>query len=70
VCKQVKCTEKDVCTGKPSTVVITDECPEGGVCGGGKTHFDLSGAAINSIAIPGRDADLRKIGVIPILFQR
>jgi len=61
-CKQVKCTEKDVCTGKPSTVVITDECPEGGVCGGGKTHFDLSGAAINSIAIPGRDVDLRKIG--------
>jgi hypothetical protein len=52
------------------TVVVTDICPDGAVCGSGKTHFDLSGAAFDSIASPGRDADLRKIGIVPILFQR
>eukprot|EP00253_Pinus_taeda_P010056 PITA_10056 len=69
-CYQVKCTESGVCSGKPVTVVITDECPGGGVCGGGKTHFDLSGASFDSIAAPGKDADLRKIGIVPISFQR
>jgi hypothetical protein len=54
------------------TVVITDECPGDGVCGSGKTHFDLSGAAIHNIISPGRsrDGEISKIGVVPILFRR
>jgi len=51
------------------TVVITDICP-GGICGSGRTHFDLSGAAFDGIASPGRDKDLLKIGIVPIMFQR
>ena len=46
--------------------MITD----GGVCGSGKTHFDLSGTSFDDIASPGRDEDLHKIGIVPILFQR
>eukprot|EP00253_Pinus_taeda_P006287 PITA_06287 len=64
-CYQVKCTENGLCSGTPVTVVITDICLDGG-----ETHFDLSGAAFESIASPGKDAALRKIGIVPILFQR
>ena len=49
--------------------MVTDICPAGGVCGSGKTHFDLSGTSFKRIASPGRDEDLRKIGIVPILFQ-
>ena len=52
------------------TVVITDICPAGGVCGSGETHFDLSDTSFESSASPGRDEDLRKIGIMPILFQQ
>ena len=52
------------------TIVITDICPTGGVCGSGKTHFDLSGTSFDSIASPSRDEDLLKIGIVTILFQR
>ena len=51
------------------TVVITHICPASGVCRSGKTHFDLSGTSFDSIASPGRDEDLCKIGIVPILFQ-
>ena len=50
--------------------MVTDICPAGGVYGSGKTHFDLSGTLFESIASPGRDEDLRKIGIVPILFQQ
>lgn len=66
----MKCTETGVCSETPVTVVITDICPDSGVCGGGKTHFDLSGASFESIASPRKDEALRKMGIVPILFQR
>lgn len=47
--------------------MITDECQGGR---GGKTHFDLSGASFDNIAAPGKDAELRKMGIVPISFQR
>eukprot|EP00253_Pinus_taeda_P004930 PITA_04930 len=37
-------------------------------CGTG--HFDLSGTAISSLALPGRDAELRNVGIVNILAQR
>ena len=53
------------------TVVITDICPASGVCGFGKTHFDLSGTSFDGIASPGKDEYLCKIGIyLAKLFQR
>nr|CAB3450468.1 unnamed protein product [Digitaria exilis] len=43
-CYKVRCLDHGICSRRAVTVIVTDECP-GGVCGGGRTHFDLSGAA-------------------------
>lgn len=48
------------------TVRITDQCSGRG----GKTHFELSDVAFDSIAAPGKGAELRKMGIVPISFQR
>ncbi|KAF3433177.1 hypothetical protein FNV43_RR24279 [Rhamnella rubrinervis] len=68
-CYQVKCTNHPSCSGKPATVVITDFCP-GGPCASGSAHFDLSGTAFGSMAIPGEEKKLRDAGVLEIRYAR
>uniref|UniRef100_M1BMI7 Beta expansin 2 n=1 Tax=Solanum tuberosum TaxID=4113 RepID=M1BMI7_SOLTU len=67
-CYQVKCTKKmhGSCSGKGVRVVITDFCP-GGPCVAQSAHFDLSGTAFGSMAIPGQEQKLRDAGVLQIL---
>ncbi|KAG5616565.1 hypothetical protein H5410_016389 [Solanum commersonii] len=63
----VKCTKKmhRSCSGKGVRVVITDFCP-GGPCVAQSAHFDLSGTAFGSMAIPGQEQKLRDAGVLQI----
>jgi hypothetical protein len=49
-------------------VVITDECAE---CGSdAQYHFDLSGTAFSSMAISGRNEELRYAGKLAIQHRR
>ncbi|KAK4363483.1 hypothetical protein RND71_018724 [Anisodus tanguticus] len=70
-CYQVKCTKKvhRSCSGKGVRVVITDFCP-GGPCVSQSAHFDLSGTAFGSMAIPGQQHKLRNAGVLQIRYAR
>lgn len=68
-CYKVKCMEKGLCSEKPVTVVITDECP-GGYCAFGRTHFDLSGAAFGRMATNGKTPALLNSGELPVLYRR
>ncbi|XP_078427435.1 expansin-B16-like [Wolffia australiana] len=69
-CYKVKCVmDQDVCSRRPVTVIVTDECP-GGVCANGNTHFDLSGAAFGRMAVSGYGSELRNRGLIPVLYRR
>lgn len=68
-CYKVKCLDKRVCSRRAVTVIITDECP-GGYCSGGRTHFDLSGAAFGRMAVSGLGSSLRDRGVLPVIFRR
>ena len=68
-CYDVKCTYPS-CKAQPTRIVITDQCPGGTYCSTNQPAFDLSGAAITSMALPGRDGELRNIGLYNILYRR
>ncbi|XP_074358432.1 expansin-B3-like isoform X3 [Apium graveolens] len=68
-CYKVRCLDKSICSRRAVTVVITDECP-GGYCSGGRTHFDLSGAAFGRMAISGEHGLLRNRGEISVMYRR
>ncbi|PAN07277.1 hypothetical protein PAHAL_1G323700 [Panicum hallii] len=68
-CYKVRCLDRGICSRRAVTVIVTDECP-GGVCAGGRTHFDLSGAAFGRLAVAGAGGQLRNRGEINVVFRR
>ncbi|GJM85647.1 hypothetical protein PR202_ga02117 [Eleusine coracana subsp. coracana] len=68
-CYKVRCLDSSICSRRAVTVIVTDECP-GGVCSGGRTHFDLSGAAFGRLAVAGEGNQLRNRGEINVVFRR
>lgn len=69
-CYKVRCVmDQSICSRRPVTIIVTDECP-GGYCANGNTHFDLSGAAFGRMAIVGFGSELRNRGMIPVLYRR
>ncbi|KAL6975821.1 Expansin-B3 [Sarracenia purpurea var. burkii] len=68
-CFKVKCLDASICSRRAVTVIITDECP-GGYCSGGRTHFDLSGAAFGRMAVAGNSNQLRNRGLLSVIYRR
>ncbi|KAG8391609.1 hypothetical protein BUALT_Bualt01G0205200 [Buddleja alternifolia] len=66
-CYQVKCTTTAACSGKPVTVVITDECPG---CDSQSILFDLSGTSFGTMATSGAANQLRNVGIEQIQYRR
>ncbi|KAL7158480.1 hypothetical protein ABFS83_02G145800 [Erythranthe nasuta] len=66
-CFQVKCTRTASCSGNPVTVVITDECPG---CDSQSLLFDLSGSSFGTMAISGKENQLRNVGIEQIQYRR
>ncbi|KAK3126937.1 hypothetical protein QOZ80_7AG0565480 [Eleusine coracana subsp. coracana] len=68
-CFEVKCTSNAACSGRPATIVITDQSP-GGLFPGEVAHFDMSGTAMGAMAKPGMADKLRAGGVLRIQYRR
>uniref|UniRef100_A0A453CG69 Expansin-like EG45 domain-containing protein n=1 Tax=Aegilops tauschii subsp. strangulata TaxID=200361 RepID=A0A453CG69_AEGTS len=68
-CYKVRCLDHGICSRRAVTVIVTDECPGGGPCGGGNTHFDLSGAAFSRMAVAGAGAHLRDRGQLKVIYR-
>lgn len=58
------------CSPQGTRIVITDLCPGGQYCSTDQPAFDFSGAAITAMALPGRDGELRNIGLYDIQYKR
>lgn len=73
-CYQIRCTDSGgqpkLCNSVGTRVVVTDFCPGGTYCSSGKPAFDFSGAAINALALPGKDGQLRNRGLYNLLYKR
>ncbi|KAF8704032.1 hypothetical protein HU200_031517 [Digitaria exilis] len=69
-CYKVKCLDRGICSRRAVTVIVTDECPGGGLCGFGHTHFDLSGAAFSRMAVAGAGGRLRDRGQLSVVYRR
>ncbi|KAL6642712.1 hypothetical protein ACP70R_020893 [Stipagrostis hirtigluma subsp. patula] len=67
-CYQIRCLKSNhpACSGQPKTVVITDM----NYYPVAKYHFDLSGTAFGSMAMPGLNDKLRHAGIIDMQFRR
>ncbi|KAF5745968.1 Expansin-B3 -like protein [Tripterygium wilfordii] len=66
-CYKVKCLDRNICSRRAVTIIVTDECPG---CPIGSTHFDLSGAAFGHMAISGEGGQLRNRGQLPVIYRR
>lgn len=64
-CFKIKCGNK-VCSKKPVVVFITDM----NYYQFAPYHFDLSGTAFGALAMPGRESELRRYGIIDLRFRR
>jgi hypothetical protein len=69
ICYDVKCTYS-ICNSKPTRIVITDFCPGGVYCSTDEVAFDLSGTAMDSLAVPGLESTLRNFGQYDIQYMR
>ncbi|KAG0587323.1 hypothetical protein KC19_2G156100 [Ceratodon purpureus] len=73
-CYQIKCLDSKygprLCNSWGTQVVVTDFCPGGTYCSSGQKAFDFSGAALNAMALPGKDGQLRNRGLYNVLYKR
>ncbi|XP_062205589.1 expansin-B6-like [Phragmites australis] len=67
-CYQIRCLKNNhpACSGEAKTVMITDM----NYYPVAKYHFDLSGTAFGSMALPGLNDKLRHAGIIDMEFRR
>ncbi|XP_024364231.1 expansin-B3 [Physcomitrium patens] len=73
-CYQIRCVDPNggprLCNPQGTNVVVTDFCPGGTYCSTGENAFDMSGAAINAMALRGREGQLRNRGLYNLLYKR
>ncbi|CAN6570196.1 unnamed protein product [Malus baccata var. baccata] len=66
-CYKIKCLDQSICSRRPVTIIVTDECPG---CSKGPAQFDLSGAAFGRMAVSGEGGLLRNQGELSVLYRR
>ncbi|KAM0957286.1 hypothetical protein ACFX13_026069 [Malus domestica] len=66
-CYKIKCLDQSICSRRPVTIIVTDECPG---CSKGPAQFDLSGAAFGRMAVAGEGGLLRNQGELSVLYRR
>ncbi|KAM0960460.1 hypothetical protein ACFX2I_025400 [Malus domestica] len=66
-CYKIKCLDQSICSRRPATIIVTDECPG---CSNGPIQFDLSGAAFGRMAVSGEGGLLRNQGELSVLYRR